>query len=226
MASPNIPQAPAYGSKNFQATGIWPTVYTTATNVGVDPYSYYSLISTEGVPTSSGWAQGTPVGTSGQRAQGPAQVLPTTAASLGLPSSADPNSPSFIADNLTAGAKVWKQALSASNGDIANAAFAYKGATSASGRESVNSAVQTVIQQVGMTSSPTMTLARMRITHCFPMLWRVKGYPVSRHGFRTQVLSRVTPVFAKKCSRSHSKYILRTLPCQTKGGRGNRLYCS
>jgi hypothetical protein len=85
-------------------------------------------------------------------------VLPTTAASLGLPSSADPNSPSFIADNLTAGAKVWKQALSASNGDIANAAFAYKGATSASGRESVNSAVQTVIQQVGMTSSPTDNL--------------------------------------------------------------------
>lgn len=141
--SNSIPPTPSYGGAALQS--LWPSIYTIATNTGVPPTLYYSLLSTEGLYQDGAWQSNASSG-----AAGPAQVLPSTANSLGLSDAANPDSPNFISSNLQAGAMVLNRDLQNSNGDVAAALYAYKGAVSDEGKASVAPAVAKAMEQAGM----------------------------------------------------------------------------
>ena len=179
-----IPPAPSYGGTALQS--LWPTIYTSATNAGISANLYYSLLSTEGLYQNGAWQSNVSSG-----AAGPAQVLPSTANALGLPDAANPDSPSFISSNLQAGAMVLSKDLQNSNGDVATALYAYKGAISDEGKASVAPGVAKAMEQAGVAgqvSTPSSLLDSdvAPVTSLFN--------PLPNYGNNVDLASLVSPI--------------------------------
>lgn len=142
MGSSQIPPCPPYGGSAQQS--LWPMIYQASINQGVDPNLAYSLMVSEGLYSNGAWQSNPDTG-----AAGPFQVIQSTANAYGLPGAADPNSPTFLQDNINAGVHDLAVKLDNNNGDVQAALFAYKGATSDAGKASVANSVSTVMERAG-----------------------------------------------------------------------------